>query len=446
MTVECTPTHRAWQMRILISTYLGYGGFYLTRKVFTLCKIPIAKELGWELGSTAHIWTAFLVAYMIGQFVSSYVGRRWGPRLLLLGGLGLSMLCNIVFGFSNSFQTFLAFMAFNGLVQAAGWPGGVGAVSEWLRVHERGRIIGIWATSYMFGNILVKTLTGMFLGMGGLFLGMAGWRWAFFGCTAATAVFWWMMYIWQRNKPSDVGLEPLVSVDEADQQSIAASQEEHISFGEYARLAFNPLVMTMGAVYFCVKFLRYALDSWLPSFLTIQGLDPSWASIYSQGFDIAGLIGSAATGYALDKWFRGNWAALSFVMGIGVIIGYLAVMHLGTSPITIALCFCIVGFMLYGPDMLLSGAGAVEIAGARNGVVVAGIVNGLGSIGPVVQEQIIGLLVRGDVERGMINTNRLALGASIVMTLLLAPLMFRLSRARRETALNNGRHGNDGAE
>lgn len=444
MTIELTRAHRLWRWRILLSTYLGYGGYYLTRKVFTLCKTPISEDLGWELGSTAHIWTAFLVTYMIGQFVSSYVGRRWGPRVLLLGGLGLSIVCNIIFGFSNSFATFLVFMAFNGLFQAAGWPGGVGAVSEWLRIEERGRIMGWWATNYMVGNILVKTLTGMILGVSALFLSMAGWRLAFFGCTLAAFALWWLLYFWQRNKPSDVGLGPLVTDDETVQQVVSASKSDQVTFREYLDLMFNPLVMTMGTTYFFVKFLRYALDSWLPSFLVIQGLDPGWASIYSQGFDIAGLLGCISAGYMADKWFRGNWAIVSLLMSIGVIIGYLGVMYLGTTPIVIALCFCFVGFMLYGPDMLLSGTGAVEIAGARNGVAIAGIVNGMGSVGPVVQEQIIGLLVRGDLERGMVNTNRLALATSIVMTVLIVPVLFRLNRAHRDIAsANNARASAD---
>ncbi|HOH31970.1 MAG TPA: MFS transporter, partial [Candidatus Hydrogenedentes bacterium] len=228
MTTELTADHRYWRRRILISTYMGYVGFYFTRKVFTLCKIPIVEELGWELGDTAHIWTAFLIAYMIGQFLSSYTGRRWGPRVLLLGGLGLSIVCSIIFGFTNSYATFLVFMAFNGLFQAAGWPACVGAVSEWLRVHERGRIIGIWTTNHILGSMLVKTLTGMFLGMGGLFLGLAGWRWAFFGCTLIAFGLWWLIYFWQRNKPENVGLTPLVSHEETEQQSIEASKEEHV--------------------------------------------------------------------------------------------------------------------------------------------------------------------------------------------------------------------------
>lgn len=430
MTCSLTPEHRYWRNRILISTYLGYGGFYLTRKVFTLCKAPVAEELGWELGSTAHIWTAFLVTYMLGQFVNSYLGRIWGPRVLLLGGLGLSIVFNLFFGFSDSFYAFVVYMGFNGLVQAAGWPGCVGAVSEWMRVEERGTIMGWWATNYMTGNIMVKSLTG-------LLLTLAGWRWAFFGCSLVTFGFWWLLYFWQRNRPADVGLAPLVDAHEIRQQAVDAPKGQSVAFHEYLRLALNPTVMTMGIAYFCVKFLRYALDSWLPAFLTIQGLDPAEASYYSQTFDVAGLLGAVAAGYALDKWFRGNWAALSAVMGLGVIGGYLAVLYLGVNPLAVALCYGIVGFMLYGPDMLLSGAGAVEIAGARNGVVVAGIVNGLGSIGPVVQEQVIGLMVRGDVHQGMLSANRLALGTSIAMTLLLLPLIWRLQRARRQVAAAN---------
>lgn len=436
MTATFTNEHRMWRNRILISTYLGYVGFYLTRKVFTLCKTSIVDELGWELSDTAHIWTAFLVAYMIGQFISSFVGRRWGARVLLLGGLGFSMVCNIIFGFANSYSTFLVFMIFNGLLQAAGWPACVGAVSEWIRVHERGRIIGIWTTHYMFGNILVKGLTALFLGISGLYLGMAGWRWAFFGCTAATSLTWWLLYFWQRNKPEDLGLEALVTADEKEQQSIDASKEEKGSFADYLKLAFHPMVLIMGAGYFCVKFMRYALDSWLPAFLNTQGLDVSAASVYSLGFDLAGMGGCIASGYLLDRWFRGNWAALCLVLGMGTILGYLCVIYLGTSPLRIALSYCIVGFMLYGPDMLLSSAGAVEIAGAKNSVAVAGIVNGLGSIGPIVQEEVIGFFVRGDTAQGIGKTNTLTLGISVLMTLFMVPLYFRLRRLRRNIKQN----------
>ncbi len=414
-----------WRWRILIATYLAYGGFYLTRKVFTICKTTIAKDLNWELGDTAHIWTAYLVAYMLGLFINSFIGRRWGPRVLLLGGLGFSIVCNVLFGFANSFATFLVFMFFNGLVQAAGWPGSVGAVSQWLRPAERGRIMGVWSTNYLFGNMLVKSL-------GGFLLGSYGWRWSFYGCTLLGFAIWWLVYFWQRNRPQDVGLEPIVNEQSPGTRTVEASQADRVTFKQYAQLAMNPIILAMGASYFCIKFLRYALDSWLPAFLNIQGLDVARASYYSQVFDFAGVGGVILAGWALDRWFKGNWAAVGACMAVGVIVGYVAVIQFGGSPIVGALCFGLVGFMLYGPDTLLCGAASVQVAGEKNAVAVAGLVNGMGSIGPIVQEQVIGWLVRGDVHAGMRNTNFLALGTSILMAVLLAIIAWHLHSIERK--------------
>ncbi|HOH30379.1 MAG TPA: MFS transporter, partial [Candidatus Hydrogenedentes bacterium] len=207
-----------WRIKILVSTYFGYAGFYLVRKVFTICKSTLAapvEEGGYGMGfeAVANIWTAYLVAYMLGMFISSFIGRKWGPRVLLLGGLGLSMVCNIVFGFANSYTTFLVFMFFNGLVQAAGWPGTVGAVSEWLRKNERGTIMGFWSTNYVVGNIVVKNLGGFLLATCSInYGGYMGVRYSFLGCTLLAFAIWWLLFFWQRNKPQDLGLAPIVDL------------------------------------------------------------------------------------------------------------------------------------------------------------------------------------------------------------------------------------------
>jgi hypothetical protein len=75
---------------------------------------------------------------------------------------------------------------------------------------------------------------------------------------------------------------------------------------------------------------------------------------------------------------------------------------------------------------LLCGAASVQVAGEKNAVAVAGLVNGMGSIGSVVQEQVIGWLVRGHVREGVRNTHLLALGMSILMATLLAVIAWRL--------------------
>ena len=275
------------------------------------------RDYGIGFDGVANIWTAYLVGYMAGQFICSFIGRKLGPRLLLLGGLGASMAINVVFGFANSYATFLGFMLFNGLVQAAGWPGSVGGVAEWLRRKERGTIMGFWSTNYLVGNIVVKLLGGfLLLHFTNKYNGHYGVRYAFLGCTLVAFGIWWLIFFWQRSKPEDVGLDPIVDHEHPADRAVISSTKEHISFREFSWLILNPIVPLMGLAYFSIKFLRYALDSWLPTFLDLQGMNVGEAAYYSSIFDWAGLAGAIVAGIALDRIFRSRWEIVCLIMGL----------------------------------------------------------------------------------------------------------------------------------
>jgi sugar phosphate permease len=423
---DLSHEQRMWRWRILISTYCAYGGYYFCRKVFAICKPDLVKEFGVTMQDVAALWVAYLIAYSVGQFICSYVGRKHGPRFLLLSGLGLSIACNLVFGITNSYWTFMAFMIFNGLFQASGWPGCVGGVAQWLREKERGFIMSIWSTNYVLFSALVK-------GLGGFLLGAYGWRYAYFGCTLAAFVVWWLVYFWQRNRPQDVGLESIVAENKSESacQTKAGST---ISFADYLRVLANPIVLLMGVGYFFLKFLRYALDSWLPTFLQVEGFASDKAAYYSSIFEWAGLAGVIVTGYLFDRYFQRRWATLCLGMSAGMVAGYLCVVQFGANPYALAVCFGLVGFMLMGPDTLLCGALAVQVAGESNAVAVAGIVNGMGSLGPVLQEIVIGKLMSAkDPSLSMLRANYLALGMSIgFMAVMILALLMSRSATRRK--------------
>lgn len=427
---------RVWRWRILIATYMAYAGYYLTRKVFTICKTTLATQFDIGLDEVAHIWTAYLIAYMLGQFMNSFLGRKYGPRVLILGGFGGTILVNLFMGFANSYWTFIGFMFFMGILQATGWPGVVGGVAQWLRPFERGAIMGVWSTSYLVGNILVKSI-------GGFLLANIGWRYAFFGTSLLAFAIWWLVYFWQRTKPQDVGLESIIDDRSTELRAVKASNEEYVTFREYLQLFLNPVVPLMGLSYFFIKFLRYALDSWLPTFLDLQGMDVGSAAYYSQVFDFAGLAGAILAGWALDRIFRGNWAALCFFMGLGMIGGYYVVTKFGGNPYALAFSFGLVGFMMYGPDTVLAGAASVTVAGERNGVALAGIVNGIASIGPVVQEEVIGWIMKTDPSlpeeaqqlAAIQNANQMGLVLSIAFVVLMAVLIWRVAAAHKKHAV-----------
>lgn len=71
------------------------------------------------------------------------------------------------------------------------------------------------------------------------------------------------------------------------------------------------------------------------------------------------------------------------------------------------MCIGLVGFALFGPDALMSGAGAIDVGNRRTAVLATGIINGMGSVGSVLQEILLGKLL----ERGGTNA---AFGAIFV--------------------------------
>jgi sugar phosphate permease len=96
----------------------------------------------------------------------------------------------------------------------------------------------------------------------------------------------------------------------------------------------------------------------------------------------------------------------------------------------------IVGFALSGPDSLLVGAGASDVGTTRGAVAATGIINGIGSLGPVVQEQVVPRLFNaaGGGLAGIIQVNLLMLVVAVMGTGILLHL-WRQGSKRPERAV-----------
>jgi sugar phosphate permease len=381
--------YRKWQYRIFSATWLAYVGYYFTRKAFFVVKSDMADSMGLDTVNLAHLGTAYLISYMVGQYSSAYFGRRLGPKLLLLFGMGVSLACNVIFGASNSYWTVLLFLSLNGLAQGTGWPGSIGSLAYWFKRKQRGSILGIWATCYQVGSLVATSFAAYMLGH-------YGWRWSFFGASMIMLAIWSAVLILHPNKPEDVGLAPLK--DEDDGEEVQSEEVEsktkkgRESLGWSKEVVYT--VVLMGIVYFGIKFLRYALWSWVPFLLRNNfGQAGDDAGYISTVFDIAGFLGVVFAGFASDKLFKGKRSFLSFLMLFLMALSFVFMYTMGsTSLFFFTLSMAMAGFMLYGPDSLISGVGAIDVGTKKGALVAAGIINGTGSIGPVFQEEIIGWL------------------------------------------------------
>jgi OPA family glycerol-3-phosphate transporter-like MFS transporter len=402
-----TRAHRVWRVKVFASTYLSYVAFYFCRKPWSPAKNSIlAEHSDWNQATLGNIWAAYLLAYAVGQFVASGMGTKLGPRVNVLLGMAVSLVATVAMGIAFDAYTFGGLMLVNGLAQATGWSGNVGTMASWFHKHERGRVMGVWSTNFNVGSLVAGWVLGAVLDV-------AGWRWCFYGGAIVMAVVWVVFVLYQRNRPEDVGLAPIDDpVTEVD-ESVTPDPVSEGLFG-LGREQWTNLMLVAG-FYFFIKFIRYALWSWAAYFLeTHYNREPGPAALYATAFDFLGLPSVFLTGLLSDKLFASRRAGISTVFMIGTTVA-IAGMWLfvdGGLLVFVAL-LAAVGFGAYGPDALLTGAGAMDIGGRRAATFAAAVISGFGSMGSIVQELVISRIY--DPKTGDLSVVFLLLLGSAVM-------------------------------
>ncbi len=376
-----TQAHRTWRIKVGVATWLSYVGFYFCRRPFSAAKSAIGEQHHWDAKTLGNIYAAYLIAYALGQFLASSLGPRLGPRKNLLLGMGLSVVVTLAMGIAVSPWVMAGLIAVNGIAQATGWSGNVGTMASWFHKHERGKVMGIWSTNTVIGAITAGLVMGIVLGDGAT--STQPWQWCFFIGAAVLSIVWIQFYFLQRNKPEDVGLppidDPVTAVDEAQVPDAAMSRDAKINLGLVA------------GFYFFSKLVRYTVWSWAAYFLAeTYHLSGKAANTYSIAFDICGVLGVFVTGWLSDKYFKSRRAGVSLLMMLGMTgATILLVLFGGTSVTVFVVVLGLVGFFLYGPDALLSGAGAIDIGSRRQATYATAVISGFGSLGPIVQEVIV---------------------------------------------------------
>jgi sugar phosphate permease len=383
MTTPLSPAHRAWRTRVFVATWLSYVGFYFCRKPFSVAKDAIEVQNNWDKTVTVgNVMAAYLIAYAIGQLLASRVGTLLGPRRNLLIGMALSVGVTIAMGLTVSPWMMAGLFAMNGLAQATGWSGNVATMANWFHKHERGKVMGAWATNFQVGALASGFALGSILGDGKAV--DQPWQWCFFAGAIVLALVWVQFYFLQRNQPEDVGLpgidDPRTPVDESRTPERAKlSRDQWIN------------ILIIGGFYFFAKLIRYMVWSWSAYFLAKNyHRTGKEAAIYSILFDVMGIPGVFITGWISDRYFKSKRGGVALIMMLCMSVMTLMLVLFGNVSV---LVFCLllggVGFFLYGPDALLSGAGAMDVGNRKTALFATATIAMFGALGPVVQEVVV---------------------------------------------------------
>ncbi len=118
-------TIKRWRVQIFAITWLAYAAFYFTRKAFSVAKLGIAEDPTFMLDkmAMANLDAIYLAAYALGQFTWGMLADRFGPRVVVLGGLLISAAAALVMGSFATLPIFATCMLIQGLAQSTGWSG-----------------------------------------------------------------------------------------------------------------------------------------------------------------------------------------------------------------------------------------------------------------------------------------------------------------------------------
>ncbi|MDF9902268.1 UNVERIFIED_ORG: sugar phosphate permease [Pseudomonas reinekei] len=137
-------TIKRWRVQIFAITWLAYAAFYFTRKAFSVAKLGIAEDPTFMLDkmAMANLDAIYLTAYAVGQFTWGILADRFGPRVVVLGGLLISAGAALVMGNFATLPIFATCMLVQGLAQSTGWSGLCKNLGSFFPSEQRGRVLG----------------------------------------------------------------------------------------------------------------------------------------------------------------------------------------------------------------------------------------------------------------------------------------------------------------
>ncbi|MEW2479833.1 MFS transporter [Mycobacterium sp. NPDC049093] len=436
VTATTIPRYKRWRIQIFAVTWIAYAGFYFTRQAFSVAKLGILEDpiLSTHLTKSvmANLDAVYLAAYAVGQFVWGQVSDRFGPRVVILGGLAISAIATVFMGLLPALVFLLPLMIVQGLAQSTGWSPTLSNMAQFFSIGERGRVLGLWSTNYAFGGLVAAPILGW-----AAYDVFGTWRAAFFTGAAIVVGVFVLVLLFQRNRPQDVGLPPIeeyraaqdaregVELDESPEAEAVA--EPTPSWRESLKVVLSDsMVRTLGASYFLLKPARYAILLWGPVIVAerLADGDKFQAVTIPVAFGVAGVIAPILLGRISDRVFSARRVP-ACVISLGILVAVLALF----GPLTatgsawiMVVVLGLIGLSVYGADAMISCVAAVDFGTSKHAGTAAGLINCCGSVGAIL----------GGLLPGYLSTSTLFYGfagAALLSMLLLLPHWNRMPAA-----------------
>jgi len=352
---QVDSTYKQLRYQILFSLYIGYAGYYFTRKSFNYVMPALINDFGLDISDIGFIGTLFYVVYGFSKFFSGFIADNANPRYFMGVGLIITDVINIFCGLSDSIFVFFSLWILNAVFQGWGFPSCSQLLTTWYSRTERGLWWSIWNTAHNVGNASLSILVG--------FLTLHyGWREGMIVPGIIGVFIGVYLCLRLKDKPTSLGLP---SIGRWRNDKLELSQELHgqgLSYRDIVKkyVFANKYIWLLALSYILIYIVRIGINDWGNLYLTEQhGYDLMTANSILALFEVGGFVGSLVAGKGADSLFHGNRIPMTLLFSIGV---FFSVSAFWVIPKEIYIlqagCFFAIGFFVCGPQMLICMAAA----------------------------------------------------------------------------------------
>ena len=386
---QVEPTYKQLRWKVFMGIFIGYAGYYLVRKNFSLIK-PDLLEMGFDKGELGLIGASLSIAYGISKFIMGNVSDRSNAKVFLSLGLGFSALIMGFWGLNEWAFTSLGLMVtlnfLNGWFQGMGWPACGRTLAHWYSQNERGTIVSVWNVAHNVGGALMPILA-----VWGLALFSNDWKSALYFPAAIAIIIAILIFFLMEDTPQSKGLPP-IEEHRNDSSAGFAQIEEELSAKDILLkyVLNNKWIWCIAIANAFIYLIRYGVLDWAPTYLyEIKGFDKEAYSWAFANYELAGIPGTILCGYLSDRWSKGHRAPITIIY---MALTLLAIIVYWTNPVgnpTIDLiALFAIGFLIYGPVMII-GAFALDLVPKKAAGTAAGFTGLFGYVGGAVCAEVL---------------------------------------------------------
>jgi sugar phosphate permease len=375
---------RSWQLRTFWLLWSAYASYYLCRVNFAVAQPLILKEFpDWTSAQIGTIPSTYAAVYAIGQIVNGTLGQRYGARRMMTVALVVASITNLLFSFTRSLNQMQLLWAINGWGQSAGWSLIVHTISNWNTSERRGSLIGRLSTCYQVGNVLSWLLAGYLCEK-------IGWRAAFLVPSLFLIPMALVFFLCLRDTPEEAGLAPVRDdVETSDRTTGTERPLDSVGWSSTWRILSltlsNRIVWILAIGFFVMNAVRYTFMNWSVQYMSdFHGRGIKNSALTAVMIPLVGSLGAISAGWASDHLFGKRRAPVCVIMMLclAVVCGAMTWVPQGAWQVA-TIMLGLAGFMIYGPDMLMSGAATVDLSHPKAASIATGLTMCLGALGAI---------------------------------------------------------------